>query len=131
MLPHRSEVISLKAYIQSGLILHDGHVYTGTGHNKGFPLAVELPTGKVAWGPIRNAGSGSAAVSYADGHLYFRYENGLMILVEATPAEYREKGSFMIPDVDQRSWSHPVIAGGRLILREQDNLFSYDVTAKE
>ena len=112
-----------------GLILDGGYVYTGTGHNKGFPLAVELATGTVAWGPIRNDGQNSAAVSYADGRLYMRYQNGLMILVEATPEEYREHGSFMIPEVEKESWSHPVIAGGRLYLREQDNLWVYDVGA--
>ncbi len=113
-----------------GLVLHDGYVYAGTGHKKGFPLAVEKTTGKVAWGPIRNEGRGSAAVAYADGHLYFRYENGLMVLIEATPEEYREKGSFEIPDVKQFSWSHPVISGGVLYLREQDSLYAYDVKAK-
>ena len=111
-----------------GIILHDGHLYTGTGHNRGFPLCINMEGGQAAWGPVRNAGQGSAAVSYADGHLYFRYQNGLMVLVEATPEEYREKGSFMIPDVNQFSWSHPVIAGGRLYLREQNNLFAYDIS---
>jgi outer membrane protein assembly factor BamB len=110
------------------MILDGGHVYTGTGHNKGFPLAVEMASGKVVWGPERNAGQNSAAVTYADGHLYFRYQNGVMVLIEATPDGYREKGSFEIPDVDAPSWAHPVVAGGRLYLREQDRLYVYDVT---
>jgi outer membrane protein assembly factor BamB len=113
-----------------GLLLHDGYVYTGTGHNKGFPIAVRMQDGEVAWGPERNKGQNSAAITYADGRIYFRYQNGLMILVEATPEGYREHGSFEIPDVRKESWSHPVIAGGKLYLREQDNLFCYDVTAK-
>ncbi len=112
-----------------GLILHQGHVYTGTGHNKGFPIAVALATGEVAWGPIRNDGSNSAAIAYADGRIYLRDQNGLMILVEATPDEYRERGSFMIPEVEKESWAHPVVAGGRLYLREQDTLYVYDVKA--
>jgi outer membrane protein assembly factor BamB len=114
-----------------GLILHEGYVYTGTGHNKGFPLSVKLETGEVAWGPERNDGANSAAVAYADGRLYFRYQNGLMVLIEATPERYREHGSFMIPDVERESWPHPVIAGTRLYLREQDNLFCYDLAQGE
>jgi outer membrane protein assembly factor BamB len=111
-----------------GLVLVGDHVYGGHGHNRGFPIAVELATGKVAWGgDIRNAGSGSAAVTYADGHLYFRYQNGVVMLIEATPAAYREKGSFTIPGVDKPSWPHPVVVGGRLYLREQDALYVYDV----
>jgi outer membrane protein assembly factor BamB len=111
-----------------GMILHGGHIYTGTAHNKGFPICVEMKTGKIVWGPVRNDGKGSAAVSFADGHLYFRYQNGLMVLVEATPEEYRQKGQFMIPDVKQFSWAHPVISDGKLYLREQDNLFCYNIS---
>jgi outer membrane protein assembly factor BamB len=115
-----------------GLILDGDTVYTGTGHNKGFPLAVDLKTGKVAWGPERNEGTRSAAIAYADGRLYFRYENGLVVLLDATPEGYHERGSLMIPDVEQFSWPHPVIANGKLYLREQDNLYVYDLkkTAK-
>ncbi len=112
-----------------GVILDAGYVYTGTGHNRGFPLAVKFEDGEVAWGPERNEGSGSAAISYADGRLYFRYQDGLMILVEATPEGYREHGSFEIPEVEKPSWPHPVISGGKLYLREQENLFCYDISA--
>jgi outer membrane protein assembly factor BamB len=110
-----------------GLILHDGYVYTGTGHNKGFPIAVEMKSGKVAWGPQRTEGKDSSALVYADGRLYFRFQNGLMVLAEATHEGYRERGSFMIPDVKLQSWTQPVIIGGMMYLREQDNLFCYDV----
>jgi hypothetical protein len=111
-----------------GMVLVGNHVYGGNGQSKGFPTCIEFTTGKVAWGgDIRNAGSGSAAVAYADGHLYFRYQNGVVMLIQATPDEYREKGSFTIPDVVKPSWSHPVIVGGRLYLREQDALYVYDV----
>jgi outer membrane protein assembly factor BamB len=113
-----------------GLILQDGTLFTGTGHNKGFPIAVNFKTGEVAWGPVRNAGSSSAAVSYADGRLYFRYQDGRMILVDASAREYRERGTFLIPDVVKESWAHPVISNGKLLLREQDVLYCYDIAAK-
>lgn len=112
-----------------GLILHEGYIYTGTGHNKGFPLAVKMETGEVAWGPIRNEGKDSAAITYADGRIYFRYQNGLMILVEANPKEYIEHGSFPIPGAKGPSWSHPVVANGKLLLKEQGTLFAYDISA--
>ncbi len=111
-----------------GLVLVGNHVYAGHGHNKGFPICVDFITGKVAWGgDIRNAGSGSAAVMYADGRLYFRYENGVVVLVEASPSGYVEKGSFTIPEVKDPSWAHLSIADGRLYVREQDNLYCYDI----
>jgi outer membrane protein assembly factor BamB len=111
-----------------GLVLVGNHIYAGHGHNKGFPICVDFITGKVAWGgDIRNAGTGSAAVMYADGRLYFRYQNGVVVLVEATPDGYREKGSFTIPNVRDPSWAHLAIAGGRLYVREQDALYCYDI----
>ena len=114
-----------------GFVLVGNQVYGGHGHGKGFPICVELTTGKVLWGgDIRNAGEGSAAVAYADGNLYFRYQNGVVILIRATPEGYQEKGSLKIPDVKNPSWSHPVIAGGRLYLREQDTLYAYDLKAR-
>jgi outer membrane protein assembly factor BamB len=114
-----------------GLVLVGDHVYGGHGHNNGFPICVELATGRVVWGgAIRNEGTGSAAVMYADGRLYFRYENGVMMLIGATPEGYREHGRFEIPEAASPSWSHPVVADGRLYLREQDHLYVYDVRAK-
>jgi outer membrane protein assembly factor BamB len=111
-----------------GLVLVGNHVYAGHGHNKGFPICVDFVTGKVAWGgDIRNAGTGSAAVMYADGRLYFRYENGVVVLIAATPEAYEERGSFTIPEVRDPSWAHLAIADGRLYVREQDTLYCYDV----
>jgi outer membrane protein assembly factor BamB len=111
-----------------GMVHLGGFVYAGTGHNNGFPICLELSTGRVAWGgDFRNAGRGSAAVTAADGHLYFRYENGVMMLIEANPKAYVEKGAFEIPGVRNPSWSHPVVTAGRLYLREQDALHVYDV----
>jgi outer membrane protein assembly factor BamB len=114
-----------------GFVLIGDHIYGGHGHNKGFPVCVELSTGKVVWGgdgsDVQAPGTGSAAVTAADGHLYFRYQNGKMALIEATPQGYKQKGLFDIPNVDGPSWSLPVVAGGKLYLREQDNLYVYDV----
>jgi len=110
-----------------GFVLIGDYIYAGHGHNRGFPICIEFMTGKVVWGgDIRNGGSGSAAVTFADGNLYFRYQNGTMKLIEATPAGYKEKGSFEIPGANL-SWSHPVVIGGKLYLREQDNLYVYNV----
>jgi outer membrane protein assembly factor BamB len=110
-----------------GMILRDGFVYCGTGHNEGFPLCINVRTGKEAWRPGRGPGSGSAAVAYADGHLYFRYEDATLALIEATPTGYKLKSSFKIASHNGESWPHPVIAGGRLYLRDQDELLCYDV----
>jgi outer membrane protein assembly factor BamB len=110
-----------------GFVLVDKYLYAGHGHNNGLPTCIELNSGRRAWGPERGPGSGSAAVTYADGHVYFRYQNGVVALVEATPAEFKLKGTFRIPGGSQPSWPHPVVTGGRLYLRDQDQLFCYDL----
>jgi outer membrane protein assembly factor BamB len=127
-----SEVYYLEAKTlqnhHGGMVLVDGKIYTGHGQNRGFPTCLDLATGKVVWGgDIRNEGSGSAAVVYADGNLIYRYQNGRVLLVEASPAGYKEKGSFQIPDVKGPSWPYPVVAGGKLYLREADTIYCYNV----
>lgn len=113
-----------------GMILRDGYIYCGHGHNQGFPICIKMQTGKAAWGPSRGPGGGSAAVVYADGHFYFRYEDGIMALVEATPEKFVLKGKFEIASKLGQSWPHPVIAAGKLYLRDQDVLLCYDIRKK-
>ena len=71
--------------------------------------------------------TGSAAVTYFDGHLVFRYQSGEVALIEASPAGMHLKGVFKADFVQSPSWAHPVVAGGRLYLREQDKLMCYDL----
>ena len=112
-----------------GMILKDGYIYRGQGHNEGFPICVEMQSGKIAWGgKERGVGKGSAAVAYADGNLIFRYQSGELALIEASPSGYNLKGTFTPQFVSrQPCWSHPVIAGGRMYLRDQEKLMCYDV----
>jgi outer membrane protein assembly factor BamB len=114
-----------------GIVLVGEHLY-GDSDDKGIPFCAELLTGKILW-KSRGSGRKSAAIAAADGHLYVRFADGMLALVEATPEEYREKGSFQIPhseeDDARPSWSHPVILDGKLYLREGDHLLCYDLRA--
>ncbi len=105
-----------------GAIRVGDYIYASSGP---IIVCLELETGEVAW-EKRSVGKGS--LSYADGHLYLRSEKGPIALIEANPKAYTEKGQFKQPDRSRRqSWAHPVIANGRLLLRDQDKLFSYDL----
>jgi outer membrane protein assembly factor BamB len=107
-----------------GFVLVKDHMYMTTGSL----LCVDFKTGKIVWDD-RSVGKGS--VTYADGHLYVRGENGKVALVEANPAKYVEKGQFAQPDRSkQAAWPHPVVANGKLYLRDWDALFCYDVKNK-
>ena len=111
------------------MILEDGHVYAGRGHNSGFPVCLELATGRIVWGEgERGPGKKSAAVVFADGLLVFRYQDGVVALIAATPERYDLRSVFRpAVNTDQPSWSHPAIAGGVMYLREQGTLMAYDV----
>jgi outer membrane protein assembly factor BamB len=114
-----------------GMIMLGDYIYCGSQHNQGFPICLEWKTGKIVWSHGRGVGDGSAAVAYADGNLYFRYQKGALALIEANPKEYKEKGSFVPPQGGDPCWSHPVIAGKRLYLREQDALYCYELSADQ
>jgi len=108
-----------------GIVLVGDHLY---GTNETTLLCVNFKTGKVEWSE-RCVGKGSVAA--ADGLLYVRGENGKVALVEANPAGYKEKGLFTQPDRGrEKAWPHPVIADGKLYLRDWDGLFCYDISAK-
>jgi outer membrane protein assembly factor BamB len=110
---------------------HGGFVRVGDyvyGTNYDVLLCVNFKTGEKKWSE-RCVGKGSTAA--ADGMLFVRGEKGPVALVEATPDGYKEKGRFDQPDRSSASaWAHPVVAGGRLYLRDQDVLLCYDVKAK-
>jgi outer membrane protein assembly factor BamB len=117
-----------------GMILLDGCLYGANGGNEGgYLVCLDFKTGNLLWDgrnvPDRRAPKGSLLL--ADGRLYCRAETGTMILIEPSPKEFLERGRFEQPDrTSLPAWAHPVIANGKLYIRDQDALFCYDVKAK-
>lgn len=88
-------------------------------------MCIDFKTGQTKW---QNRCVGKGSVAAADRCIYVRSERGPLALVEATPAAYKEIGRFDQPDRSgKNAWPHPVIAGGRLYLRDQNILLCYDV----
>ena len=91
-------------------------------------LCADFATGKVKW---QERGVGAGSVCYADESIYIHGENGDMALVEASPETYREKGRFTPPNAPDRgrskAWAYPVVAGGRLYIRDMGTLWCYDI----
>lgn len=113
-----------------GMLRIGDYLYLGHGHNNGFPTCVQWKTGKVMWGGKRGPGSESAAIVSADGQLYFRYQDGVVGLIAATPSGYKLNGKFTPPVTHDPCWSHPVVVDGKLYLRDQDDLMVYNVAKK-
>jgi outer membrane protein assembly factor BamB len=110
-----------------GMVLLGGYLY---GSDEGRLTCLEFKTGQVKWA----AGQpGKGSILFADGHLYYRNEGGkgTVFLIEANPEQYVEHGRFDQPDRSgKNAWPHPVIANGKLYLRDQDILLAYDVKEK-
>jgi outer membrane protein assembly factor BamB len=108
-----------------GLVLVDGYLY---GEGSGRLVCLEFKTGKEMW---REGKAGKGSIACADGRLYYRNEGGPIILAEANPDKYVEHGRFNPPQKSGKSsWPHPVIANGKLYIRDQQYLFCYDVKQK-
>jgi outer membrane protein assembly factor BamB len=118
-----------------GMILHEGYLYGANGGNEGgFLACLDFKTGKVMWDerdkPGRR-GVKKGSVALAEGRIYYRQEDGTVILFEPSPKEFVERGRFKHPDRSEApDWTHPVVANGKLYLRDQDVLLCYDVKAK-
>lgn len=114
-----------------GMMVIDGCLYGANGGNGGgYLVCLDFETGNVLWDEgdrdKRRAEKGSMAL--ADGLLYYRTEDGEVILIEPNRKEYVERGRFEQPDRTRKpAWTHPIIANGKLYIRDQDLLLCYDV----
>jgi len=109
---------------------HSSSVLVGDylyGFSSAILTAIKFDTGEIAW---RDRSVGKGSLVYADGRLYCFSERGVVGLVEASPTGYVERGRFKIEAGDLETWTHPVVAGGRLYLRDQDTIYAYDVRQK-
>lgn len=106
-----------------GMVLIDGYIYGAS--DPGVLRCLELRTGYVKW---ENRSVGKGSITAADGQLYLRSEQGPVALVEVNSSSYVENGRFEQPDRSGRpAWAHPVVAQGKLFLRDQEELLAYDV----
>jgi outer membrane protein assembly factor BamB len=109
-----------------GVVAVGDYLYGGSGQNKGVPVCLQLSTGEIAWKGQAPA-PGSASVLACEAGILFRYDRGLVALVEATPEGYQVKSTFTPLQGEGPAWPHPVIHAGRLYLRHGNLLACYDL----
>ena len=108
----------------SSSVLVGDHLY---GFSSAILTAMNFGNGQVAW---RDRSVGKGSLVFADDRLYLYSEGGVVGLAEANPTGYKEHGRFQVKTGNLPTWSHPVVSGGKLYLRDQDNIYAYDVRAK-
>lgn len=96
-------------------------------------VCFDFKSGDIKW---QERALGPASLCYADGRLYLHGENGQVALVEPSTDAYHEKGRFTPPNQPKRinemekAWAYPVVAGGKMLVRDQSVLWCYDVEAR-
>ena len=118
-----------------GVVLLDGRIY-GNSISRGWTCQ-ELKSGKEKWSDKNGLDGKTGALTYADGSFYLVNQEGEVALVAATTEEWQEKGHFTLPELSKirerdshraiGAWTHPVVSGGRLFLRDQELIFCYAV----
>jgi outer membrane protein assembly factor BamB len=97
------------------------------GFSSAILTAMKFDTGEVAW---RDRSVGKGSLVFADDRLYLFSERGVAALAEATPDGYREHGRFSLETGSLPTWTHPVVSNGKLLLRDQDTVYAYDVRGR-
>jgi outer membrane protein assembly factor BamB len=97
------------------------------GYSSSILTAMHFDTGKVAW---RDRSVGKGSVIVADNQLYLYSEDGMVGLADVNPSQYVERGRFRLKTGNLPTWSHPVVSGGRLFLRDQNVIYAYNVANK-
>ncbi len=103
-------------------VLLEGNLY---GFDGNVFSCVDLETGKRKWKRGRY-GFGQVLLLKEQKLLLVQAESGEVALVEANPKAFVEKGKF--PALTGKTWNHPVIVRGKLIVRNAEEIACYDVT---
>ncbi len=117
-----AEVLWTKKLMQNhynGCILVGDYLY---GFDNSILKCMRLEDGEEIWAD-RSVGKGSLIA--AQGHLFILGEQGDVAMAKATPEGYQELGRMKI--LDYKSWTPPSLAGGRLYLRDQQNIACLDL----
>jgi outer membrane protein assembly factor BamB len=103
-------------------VLYEGHVY---GFDNTSLACMDVRSGKIVWREADERKYKKGSFLIADGHLIVLGEYGRLALAAATPEGYCEKASFTVSR--HKCWTVPVLAGGRLYVRDQSSLVCLDL----
>jgi outer membrane protein assembly factor BamB len=103
-------------------VLHNGYVY---GLDEGILSCLDVNTGERKW---KDGRYGYGQVLLAGGHLIVTSDKGEIALVKATPNAYTEVAKF--EGLKGQTWNYPALAGGRLLVRNSNEMAAYDISGK-
>ncbi len=104
-------------------VVHGAAIY---GFDGRILSCIDLETGERRWKQGRY-GSGQVLLLGDQALLLVVSEGGEVVLVAADPGEHRELGRFQA--IRGKTWNHPVIAHGRLYVRNAEEIAAYELPA--
>lgn len=107
------------------LIVHQGHLY---GIDGSMLSCLDLKTGQRVWKDGRY-GKGQSVLLEASGLLLIAAENGRVALVKTDPAKHTEVASFEA--IKGKTWTHPVVVGNKLLVRNAQEAACYELAVME
>ncbi|HEV3236952.1 MAG TPA: PQQ-binding-like beta-propeller repeat protein [Gemmataceae bacterium] len=117
-----------------GGVVRVGDYLYGFCDGKGW-VCQKFDSGDIVWPDSERHKLGHGSLTYADGHLYCYHDKGTIAVIEASPDGWKESGRFDLPKKSSYKrkgsaiWTHPVVANGKLYLRDQDLIFCFDIKA--
>jgi len=115
---------AIKPYYND-LVVHRGNLY---GFDGLFFACVSLDDGALRW-KQRGFGHGQVLLLPDQDLLLVLGEKGQAALVDAKPEQYTLRGQFQA--IDGKTWNHPVIAHGKLFVRNGEEIACYQLTAPQ
>jgi outer membrane protein assembly factor BamB len=103
----------------SSSVLHNGYIY---GLDESILACLDAATGEQKW---KGGRYGYGQIMLAGDHLIVLTEDGELVLVKATPERHEEMARFSA--IEGKTWNHPVIAGGRLLVRNLQEMAAFDI----
>jgi outer membrane protein assembly factor BamB len=100
-------------------VLHEGYLY---GLDEAILACVDAATGELKW---KGGRYGYGQLVLAGDHLVVLTERGEVTLVRATPEGHVELAQFAA--IEGKTWNHPVITGGRLLVRNVREMAAFDL----
>lgn len=107
------------------MVVYQGHLY---GFDGEFFLCVDPENGRSKWKVRAGYGNGQVLLVKDQGLLLVLTETGELALVEATPSGHKELAKFQA--LPGKTWNHPVIAHGKLYVRNGTEMACFDVAGK-
>ena len=100
-------------------VLHNGHIY---GLDESILASINADTGEQNW---KGGRYGYGQIMLAGNHIIVLTEEGDVALVNATPARHEELASFSA--IEGKTWNHPAIVDGKLLVRNIQEMAAFDI----